>query len=407
MNDPKQPSLLVFADDWGRHPSSCQHLIKRMLPDYRVWWVNTIGMRPPQINLATMRRGMEKLRHWTTKEQREDERPANLNVVNPRMWPWFRRRHDRSLNRRLLLRTLTPLVKSMPQPVVAVTTLPIVADLVGLLPVERWLYYCVDDFSVWPGLDQAAMARMDQELIRKVDRVVAVSDTLRESLFKDSGDVPLLTHGVDLEFWREPQGASALSVIEGLETPLVVFWGVIDRRMDTEFVERLANDMTSGTILLVGPQDNPDPDLLKLPRVVSLPPMPHEQLPALAAAAAVLVMPYQDIAVTRAMQPLKLKEYLATGRPAVVRNLPSVAAWSDSLDAVDTAGQFSAAVRLRLVEGTTAKQQLARKRLIDESWDAKARQFEELLLDPGRLACTSNSNVPLCSTLTATADRPT
>ena len=25
-------SLLVFADDWGRHPSSCQHLVRELLP---------------------------------------------------------------------------------------------------------------------------------------------------------------------------------------------------------------------------------------------------------------------------------------------------------------------------------------------------------------------------------------
>ena len=27
---PERPTLLVFSDDWGRHPSSCQHLIKRL-----------------------------------------------------------------------------------------------------------------------------------------------------------------------------------------------------------------------------------------------------------------------------------------------------------------------------------------------------------------------------------------
>ena len=41
--------LLVFADDWGRHPSSCQHLISRLLDRHRVAWVNTVGMRPPRL----------------------------------------------------------------------------------------------------------------------------------------------------------------------------------------------------------------------------------------------------------------------------------------------------------------------------------------------------------------------
>ena len=34
-------------------------------------------------------------------------------------------------------------------------------------------------------------------------------------------------------------------------------------------------------------------------------------------------MPYADLPVTRAMQPLKLKEYLVTDRPVVVADLPA------------------------------------------------------------------------------------
>ncbi len=93
---------------------------------------------------------------------------------------------------------------------------------------------------------------------------------------------------------------------------LVVFWGMIDRRMDFQFVRNLSESMTDGTILLVGPRDNPEPELLRLPRVRILPPMPFADLPVLAARAAVLIAPYADLPVTRAMQPLKLKEYLAT-----------------------------------------------------------------------------------------------
>src|SRR5262245_15127643 len=56
--------LIVFSDDWGRHPSSCQHLIAKLLPHRGVTWVNTIGTRPPGLNWTTLTRGMGKLRQW-------------------------------------------------------------------------------------------------------------------------------------------------------------------------------------------------------------------------------------------------------------------------------------------------------------------------------------------------------
>src|SRR5262245_29542222 len=111
--------LLIFSDDWGRHPSSCQHLVRRLLDDGRVTWVNTIGMRPPTLDLATCKRAWEKLRHWSSPAPAAETHP-NLRVINPRMWPWFRRRHDRWLNGRLLLRSLLPIVEGTQEPVTAV-----------------------------------------------------------------------------------------------------------------------------------------------------------------------------------------------------------------------------------------------------------------------------------------------
>ena len=49
-----------------------------------------------------------------------------------------------------------------------------------------------------------------------------------------------------------------------------------------------------------------------------------ETAKAVAASAAVLAMPYIDAPVTHAMQPLKFKEYLATGTPAEIRANPEV-----------------------------------------------------------------------------------
>ncbi len=86
-------------------------------------------------------------------------------------------------------------------------------------------------------------------------------------------------------------------------------------------------------------------------------------------------MPYADLPVTRAMQPLKLKEYLATGRPVVVRSLPSTGAWRDALDAVSTSEEFAAAVLARLGGEAPAGQAAARRRLSGESWAAKAQQL--------------------------------
>src|SRR5262245_48268855 len=332
---PEAAPLIVFSDDWGRHPSSCQHLISKLLPRRAVTWVNTIGTRRPRLDWATLTRGWGKLRSWfkarpnppTPFPDREGgETPPSLSgkgvgglgpaltVLNPKMWPSFRSRFGRGLNRRLLTRAIRRVVEAMPAPPVVITTLPLIADLVGRFRASRWVYYCVDDFSAWPGLDGRTLRDMEAELVPKMDVVLAVSETLQAHLAKLGKPAHLLTHGVDLDFWQKPISSDTPVSRRGLEKlpqPFVVFWGVLDRRTDVAFVRRLTEAMTEGTILFVGPQDNPDSEFLRLPRVRTFPPVPFEELPALAARAAVLIAPYADLPVTRAMQPLKLKEYIA------------------------------------------------------------------------------------------------
>ncbi|HEV3237339.1 MAG TPA: hypothetical protein VGZ25_10150 [Gemmataceae bacterium] len=373
------PSLLVFADDWGRHPSSCQHLIRHFLDRYQVIWVNTIGTRAPRLSWSTVTRGFEKLRHWSRKADDSVALPANLRVVSPKMWPWFGSRFSRRLNLRLLSRQLTPILQELPSPAVAITTLPIVCDLIGHLPVQKWVYYCVDDFSLWPGLDQRTLLEMDERLIRKADVIISVSENLKARIGKLGRESSLLTHGVDLEFWQLPLQDDDVQAWSTLERPLIVFWGAIDRRMDLDKVRRLAADLQKGTIVLVGPWVDPDPALRDIPRVIHIPPLPFEQLPVLAQAASVLIMPYADLPVTQAIQPLKLKEYLATGRPVVVADLPANRAWADCLDLAASADSFSKAVFGRLATGIPESQVKARARLAEESWTSKARLFEQAL----------------------------
>ena len=422
---PDPAPLIVFSDDWGRHPSSCQHLISRLLARRAVTWVNTIGTRPPGLNWSTVTRGFGKLREWVwparptppaplpsgrgEKELGESNRVHETEssvsplpegrgaggvgrttdaehqpltaprVLNPKMWPSFRSRFGRGLNRRLLSRAVAPVANSAS---IVVTTLPITADLVGAFPAARWVYYCVDDFSVWPGLDGRTLRDMEAELVPKVDVCVAVSETLREHLARLGKPSQLLTHGVDLEFWRAPVPSDtpvSLASVPAMPGPLVVYWGVIDRRTDLAFVRALSGAMREGTILFAGPHDAPDPELARIPRVRTLPPIPFADLPALASRASVLIAPYADLPVTRAMQPLKLKEYLATGKPVVVRALPATADWADCADVVSAPDAFASAVLERLATGLPESQRAARVRLEREGWNAKALQFEQWL----------------------------
>src|SRR4051812_35127233 len=93
---PEKARLVVFSDDWGRHPSSTQHLIRHLFQHFHVDWVNTIGTHRPHLSLADLRRGMEKLKGWATRGQSEPAATAVLapTVPAPVHWPGFKSRAE-------------------------------------------------------------------------------------------------------------------------------------------------------------------------------------------------------------------------------------------------------------------------------------------------------------------------
>jgi hypothetical protein len=84
----------------------------------------------------------------------------------------------------------------------SVTTVPNVGGVIPALGARRVVYYCVDDFSEWPGLDRQSILSMEEETLRSVDRVVCTSQALHDR-FRSRFPSILLSHGVDLELFAE------------------------------------------------------------------------------------------------------------------------------------------------------------------------------------------------------------
>lgn len=399
--------LIVLSDDWGRHPSSCQHLVRELMAMHgdtlEVTWVNTIGTRAMRFSAADLKRAAGKVREFAKARAgdaphplplREMERNDHVDgsqapppsrgegeprVVAPVMWPGFRNAVQRGFNARSMAsairRAMGPKRAGVRR--IVLTTLPIAADLPGRLDADRWVYMAVDDFSVWPGLDGSVMDAMERRLVPRVDAAVAASETLQDRLAGMGCKAGLLTHGIDADHWRSPAAETPgwFTLIHG---PVVLFWGLIDARLDAGWCLRVAKE-SGATLVLVGPTDGEPPASLREAGVVMPGPAAYAELPAIAGRADVLVMPYRDAPVTRAMQPLKLKEYLATGKPVVARDLPATRPWADACDVVAHEEALLVAVKRRLAQGIPAEQLAARERLREHTWRQKALELRAVL----------------------------
>ncbi len=395
--------FVVFSDDWGRHPSSCQHLFRRVLPHARVLWVNTVGLRTPRLSLYDLKRGMQVIAGWLRPPE-SNPRGAKMShdssaestphgsrgasaagspnpvVINPRMWPSFRRRWSAALNQKLLMRAVRRALADLPprKNIVLVSTLPIVPGLFADKLFRKKVYYCVDDFTQWHGVDGSAMRRLEQETLARCDALVATSSPILESRGRHVAEATLLTHGVDAAHFASGKVRPG-NPLAGLGKPVLGMFGVFDQRVDAVLLRDLCRAFPGGSVAAIGPVDRDMSAFADLPNLRLFGKAAYGDLPDLVAAFDVCILPYVVDETTRNINPLKLREYLATGKPVVATPLPEVAKLAEYLTVAD-GPRFAEAVADILRNPVPAPAGLE-SFLKEESWDRKAEQFFSFVLE--------------------------
>lgn len=370
------PPLLVFADDWGRHPSSCQHLIRRLAADREIVWANSIGTRRVAANALTFRRGVEKIRNWRRGLTQVGER---MWVVDLPMLPVTGGRVGRRTNEWLITRRLASIFKklNLPSPIV-LTTLPYVHSFIRGLSRQAMVYYCTDDYSYWPAAQREVMQKAEEDLVREADLVLGVSQALVARLGR-SAPCSYLPHGVDVGHFAATRDAGAppaeLSPIEGRN---IGFFGLIYEKLDFNLLASVANAHPDATLVMIGRVDYCPEAFRKLPNVKLVGPQPYEDLPRWLAALDVLLLPYVDDEMIRQSSPLKLRECLASGKPTVSVSVPEARLLEPHVRVAADSAEFVRLVGESLMEAgqiSTARQAAVSK----DDWTHRADQLAQLL----------------------------
>src|SRR2546425_5654112 len=91
--------LICFGEDWGRHPSTAQFLVRHLLGTFRIIWINSLGWRTPQLRRGDLVRALKKMRLAANGTQSPY---PNLIVYSPIVVPWYRSPAVRKVNAHLL-----------------------------------------------------------------------------------------------------------------------------------------------------------------------------------------------------------------------------------------------------------------------------------------------------------------
>lgn len=321
--------FIVFSDDWGRHPSSCQHLIKRFLPFNKVLWVNSVGLRTPTLSWYDLKRGFQKIKEWGHQPQEVVE--PHLKRVSPFSLPWNQFGAIRSINKYLGCSILNKSIRAEGfKKTISLSTVPNACDWMGNLGESLKVYYCVDDFSQWPGMNRETILEMEKVLLSKIDLFVATSENLMQTKRPENIPALLLPHGVDLDHFKQ---ASKQIDQEKRECafPTIAYFGMLDERLDFDLIDFLVKQRPQWNWLFLGPHQFFPKELSQKKNIFIRPSVEYDELPHALRAVDLLCLPYKTSLLSQSLNPLKLRECLATGKPIVSTPLPEIEKYSEVL----------------------------------------------------------------------------
>jgi Mrp family chromosome partitioning ATPase/glycosyltransferase involved in cell wall biosynthesis len=373
----KGRDILCFSHDWNGAPLSKTHLMRLLSQQNRVLWVNSIGYRRPTASGSDIVRIFRKL--WAAVRPVTEVEP-NLFVLNPLAIPSYGNAWA-NINRRWLGGQVRRAMKRLAfnRPINFVFN-PAAASVAGTLGEDKIVYYCVDEYSAFTGVNAHCMGRLEAQLLSKADLVVASSERLYLAKASANPNTVMVRHGVDFDHFRKALDADTTipNEIAHLPRPVIGYFGLISAQwVDMDLLLHLAKTMPEASLVMLGKVAMDVSALKRLPNVHILGNKPYDTLPNYCKGFDAAIIPFPINEATLSANPLKMREYLAAGLPVISTAIPEVQATGQCRIGTD-ADSFVAEVRAALQQpGPSAAQSQTMR---DESWAARLADVERALL---------------------------
>jgi glycosyltransferase involved in cell wall biosynthesis len=249
------------------------------------------------------------------------------------------------------------------------------------------IYHVVDEYSAYPSLSPAQAQRqrdLDRQLTTRADLVFCTAQSLVDARRPLNPHTYYMPNAVDYEAFQRAEGRGQKAAGGGERVVLGVVGG-INAKVDLVLLAEVATRRPDWRIDLVGPlsyglDEGELARLRALPNVEFAGAVLPEQVPAVMAGCHVGLIPYKLNEQTRHVNPLKVYEYLATGKPVVGTPLPELAQFQPLVRLAGDVDGFVAAVEAALVEGDDPQAVAARLAVAAaNTWDARVERMVGLV----------------------------
>jgi teichuronic acid biosynthesis glycosyltransferase TuaH len=263
---------------------------------------------------------------------------------------------------------------------------PRAATLVELLDVDGIVYDLTDDWAAFESdpLRRAAVQERIESLAARADLVLACSRPLERDARAWSEHVRYLPNAVEAPVDGGTEGEPA--DVAALPRPRIGYAGTLHAsRLDVELLRAAALLRPAWSFVLLGPDELSPADSSRLhgpANVHHLGVRPHAEVRGYLTAFDVCLVPHVVSDFTRSLDPLKLYEYLAAGRPVVATPVGNAPDLAEYILLAATPQELVEACERAIAADSSELAALRRGAVAGATWDERAEEIESALGAP-------------------------
>ncbi len=376
--------ILCFSHDWTGDPLSKTHLMRVLSRDNRILWINAIANRMPTTSSKDLSRIYKKLKSFT--EPIKEVEP-NIFVMNPLAIPAYGSNAVVSFNQKFLISQVKGAMKKLKMSnVINMVFNPAAGMIAGKLGETEQIYYCVDEYTAFTGVTDGLRV-IEEDLFRKSDLVVVSAETLLEKKKDFNKNMFLIRHGVDFKHFCKSLDDSLKipDEIANLPKPIIGFHGLLADWVDFELIKKIAEHFKTGSVVLIGKITVDGEKKVKIlddiPNIHFLGRKPYTELPNYCKGFDVALNPFVTNELTKHVNPLKVREYLAAGLQVVSSDIQEVRVLKDCLIGENHADFIK---KIEFVLNNPKSKTEISDGISHESWDAKVDELRVIIATLGK-----------------------
>jgi glycosyltransferase involved in cell wall biosynthesis len=368
----KNEEIIYVGNDWFADNRTSSHQIARLLAQHnRMLYVEAAGQRAPKASKRDIGKIFRKLKTAFADPVRLDN---GMHLYSPVILPFHRFSLARRLNKIILGWSIKRACKTVgfENPVLWII-LPHYSSLVDTVRRKGVVYYVVDEYSSMPDVDADRIREMERHVLDHADVVFTISEELTRAKSQVNPNTYFSNHGVDTAHFNRAHSEDLPrpSELGSMPAPVIGFFGLIEDWLDLELIEHLASRRPRYSFVLIGRVASDTARLKKHKNVFFLGQKKYEDIPAYLKYFDVCLIPFKLNEVIINSNPLKLKEYLAGGKPVVSVGIGEVRKYGDLVYIGDTYDEYLACVDRALEEDSPERARQRVRAMESESWPAR------------------------------------